>query len=75
MASNHIRKAPAALGEAAARAEQMPFCTEREAAGREHDGKCTRALDHLIHAGVREAIATLNLEGEWMRKYRGSREP
>jgi hypothetical protein len=75
MGMNHNRNAPDALDEAAARAEQMPYCTEREASGREHDGKCTRALDHLIHAGVREAIAILELEGEWLRKSRGFREP
>ncbi|WAC18932.1 hypothetical protein OVA24_17000 [Luteolibacter sp. SL250] len=75
MGTNHIRKAPRALDEAAARAEQMPYGAEREAAGRERGGKCTRVLDHLIRAGVREAIAILEVEGEWMRKSRGRQEP
>jgi hypothetical protein len=73
MAKIHIRRAPSALDEVAARAEQMPYCTEREAASRDREGESTRALDHLIHAGVREALAILELEGVWLRKQRGPR--
>ena len=57
------------LGEAAARSERMPFCAEREAASREREGKCTRALDLIIRAGVQEAITTLDLEGRWLRNH------
>lgn len=63
-----------AVEEAAARSERMPFCTERAAADLERLGRSTRSLDLLIQAGVRESIAILSLECEWLKKCRRPRQ-
>ena len=73
MEAGNIRWVRGTLDEAAGRAEQMPFCAEREAVERERAGRQARALSLLIRAGVREAIAMFDLENEWRRRQRPNR--
>lgn len=61
------------LNEAAARVEQMPFCSENEAVDRERTGRSTILIDHLIRAGIRESIAILKLEKTWLHRRRHER--
>lgn len=73
MEAANIRWVTTTLDEAAGRAEQMPFCAERDAVERERAGRQATALGLLIRAGIREAIAMLDLENEWRKRRRGHR--